>query len=68
VLVNVLPAHAELHDVLKLDTTFPTYSSEVDAVNSFLPGGTVPSYDLLQFLKEEAERNHPDRNTENKPA
>jgi hypothetical protein len=68
VLLNVLPAHAALHDVLKLDTAFATYSTELDAVNSFLPGGTVPPYDLLEFLKEESERNHPDRDTENETA
>jgi len=70
-LLNVLPAHAALHDVLKLDTIFGAYDDELDAVNSFFPDRAVPHYDLLEFLKEESERKasvHPDRDTEIEPA
>lgn len=66
-LIDVPHTHAQLHDLLKLDTAFDTYQTELDAVNSFLPGGTVPHYDLLEFLKEEV-GNKAANEAENKPA
>lgn len=68
VLLNVLPSHAALHDVLKLDTTFEAYTQELDAVNSLIPGRAVPRYDLLEFLKEESEQRKSEREAENKTA
>ena len=68
VLLNVLPSHAALHDVLKLDTVFETYSQELDAVNSFIPDRAVPRYDLLEFLKQESEHRKTDPEAENKTA
>jgi anti-sigma B factor antagonist len=53
-LLNVLSANTPLHDLLKLDTVIPTYTDELDAVNSFFPDRTVPSYDLLEFLEKDA--------------
>lgn len=54
VLLNVVSAETPLHDLLKLDTVIPTYKEELDAVNSFFPDRTVPSYDLLEFLEKDA--------------
>ena len=68
VLLNVLPFHTALHDVLKLDTVFETYGQELDAVNSFIPGRAVPHYDLLEFLKEESEHRKTNREAENETA
>jgi anti-sigma B factor antagonist len=68
VLLNVLPSHTALHDVLKLDTVFETYGQELDAVNSFIPGRAVPHYDLLEFLKEESEHRKTNREAENETA
>jgi anti-sigma B factor antagonist len=68
VLLHVLPSHAALHDILRLDTAFQTYAEEVDAVNSFVPHRAVPHYDLLEFLKEESEHHKADREAENETA
>ena len=65
-LLNVLPSHAALHQVLKLDTIFGVYTDILDAVNSFFPDRASLHYDLLDFLKDQA--NHPDPDTENEPA
>ena len=53
VLLNVIPAHTQLHDLLKLDTAIPSYSAELDAVNSFFPDRAGLHYDLLEFLEEQ---------------
>jgi len=68
VLVNLLPTHASVDEVLKLDTAFATYQDELTAVNSFFPERAVPRYDLLEFLEEEAHRHDGHNEPESKPA
>jgi anti-sigma B factor antagonist len=58
VLLNPARDHSA-GEALELDTTFPTYTDEQDAVNSFFPDRKVPHYDVLQFVEEEAQH-HPD--------
>ena len=67
VLLNIVPSHTSLDDLLKLDTTFDTYSEELAAVNSFFPDRALPRYDLLEFLEEEREHREPPQ-PENEPA
>ncbi len=57
VLLNPARDHVPAGEALQLDTTFPTYTDEQDAVNSFFPDRKVPHYDLLEFLEEET--HHP---------
>jgi anti-sigma B factor antagonist len=49
--LNLSPAHAHIQEILKLDSVFKMYRTEVDAVNSFFPDRVVPHYDLLEFLE-----------------
>jgi len=51
-LLNMSPAHAQLPEVLKLNTVFEIYHDELDAVNSFFPERKVAHYDILQFVHE----------------
>ena len=58
VLLNPARDHSA-GEALELDTTFPTYTDEQDAVNSFFPDRKVPHYDVLEFVEEEV-HHHPD--------
>jgi len=51
VLVNLAPAHARLHAILKLNAVFETYREECDAVNSFFRERAIMRYDILQFVE-----------------
>src|SRR5579872_6470417 len=53
VLLNPARDHVSAGEALDLDTTFPTYTDEQDAVNSFFPDPKVPHYDVLEFAEEE---------------
>ena len=44
-------SHANLADVLRLDTELETYTDELSAINSFFPERAVPHYDLLEFVR-----------------
>ena len=59
VLLNPARDHVPAGEALDLDTTFPTYTDEQDAVNSFFPDRKVPHYDVLEFVEEEV-HHHPD--------
>ena len=52
-LVLLNPARDLAGEPLDLDTTFPTYTDEQDAVNGFFPDRKVPHYDVLEFVEEE---------------
>ena len=54
VLLNPARDHVSAGEALELDTTFPTYTDEQAAVNSFFPDRKVPHYDVLEFVEEEA--------------
>ncbi|HYL73318.1 MAG TPA: STAS domain-containing protein [Bryobacteraceae bacterium] len=49
--LNLSHAHAQLPEILKLDTLFVAYQDEQDAVNSFFPERVVPHYDILEFVE-----------------
>lgn len=49
--LNLSHAHAQLPEILKLDTLFIAYQDELDAVNSFFPERVVPHYDILEFVE-----------------
>jgi len=51
-LINLSNAHAHLSEILKLDTIFPAYRDEQEAVNSFFPERVVPHYDILEFVEQ----------------
>lgn len=51
-LINLSNAHAQLSEILKLDTVFPAYRDEQEAVNSFFPERVVPHYDILEFVEQ----------------
>ena len=52
VLFNLSPSHSQLSNLVKLNTAFEMYPSEVDALNSFFPERVVPHYDILEFVEE----------------
>ena len=49
-LVNLKSAHMKALAVARLETVFPVFSSEPDAINSFFPERHVPHYDLLAMV------------------
>ena len=57
VLLNIAPSHAQLPEILKLNTLFESYQDEVDAVNSFFPDRRLAHYDILEFV-EQMEHDH----------
>lgn len=61
VLLHVMDSHPKPYEVLKLDTVFETFTDELAAVNSFFPDRSVPHYDLLEFLEEDAEQRHAEK-------
>jgi anti-sigma B factor antagonist len=61
--LNFSPAHAQLPEILKLDSLFKPYQDEQDAVNSFFPEREVPHFDILEFVEQqesEHKKDHPD--------
>ena len=52
-LLNLAPAHAELPEILKLNTLFDVFQSEQDALNSFFPERAVPHFDILEFVEHQ---------------
>lgn len=51
-LLNIAPAHADLAELMKLDTVIESYHDELDAVNSFFPDRKIVHYDILEFVEE----------------
>ena len=62
VFLALSPTHAQLPEILKLDTLFTAYQDELEAVNSFFPERVVPHYDILEFVEQlasEQKKDHP---------
>jgi anti-sigma B factor antagonist len=59
-LANLNPSQMENLLVAKLETVFDVFASQLDAVNSFVPGRRVPHYDLLAAVSamREARAHH----------
>jgi anti-sigma B factor antagonist len=51
--LNLAPAHAELPEILKLNTVFDVFQLEQDALNSFFPERAVPHFDILEFVEHQ---------------
>jgi hypothetical protein len=49
-LVNLKSAHMKALVVSRLETVFPVFGSEQDAINSFFPKRQMPRYDLLAMV------------------
>jgi len=58
VLLNLSPTHAQLSNMVKLNTAFEIYQQEVAALNSFFPDRVVPHYDILEFVEELEQHRH----------
>lgn len=56
VLLQPGKSQAQLPETLKLNTVFPTYLDELDAVNSFFPERVVSRYDILDFVGQREPR------------
>ena len=57
--LNLAPQHAQIPEILKLNTVMASYNDEQEAVNSFFPERTVPHYDILEFVEKlEEEKQH----------
>ncbi len=55
-LLNLSKRSAELLILTKLTTVFEMYDDEQAAVNSFFPGREVRHFDILEFVKSEAQK------------
>jgi anti-sigma B factor antagonist len=55
-LLNLSKRSAELLILTKLTTVFEMYDDEQGAVNSFFPGREVRHFDILEFVKSEAQK------------
>jgi anti-sigma B factor antagonist len=62
VVLNPGQPHAQVADILELNTVLETYQEETEAVNSFFPERVVPRYGILEFVKEQEQLR--DRNCE----
>ena len=59
VFLNLAPQHAQIPEILKLNTLLASYNDETEAVNSFYPERAVPHYDILEFVEKlEEEKQH----------
>ena len=57
--LNLAPQHAQIPEILKLNTVLASYNDEQEAVNSFFPERAVPHYDILEFVEKlEEEKQH----------
>lgn len=54
-LLNATRRNVELLVFTKLTTVFDIYNDEQSAVNSFFPDREIKHFDILQFVKEQAE-------------
>ncbi|MCL4401336.1 MAG: STAS domain-containing protein, partial [Acidobacteria bacterium] len=54
-LVNLTRRNVELLIFTKLTTVFEIFNDEQTAVNSFFPGREIKRFDILKFVKEQAE-------------
>jgi|SRR5579872_304670 len=54
-LVNPNKRNIELLLLTKLHTIFEVFSDEQDAVNSFFPNREIKRFDILSFVKEQAQ-------------
>lgn len=55
-LLNLSKRSAELLILTKLTTVFEMYDDEQAAINSFFPGREVRHFDILEFVKSEAQK------------
>jgi hypothetical protein len=46
----------DLFILLKLDTVFDSFTSELDAIDSFFQDRVVPHFDILEFVEEQKKR------------